>query len=313
MMPIGKSMARYYARRAAEYERIYQKPERQDELDWLRRLVAKELAGEKVLEVACGTGYWTQFIAKAAASVVAIDLNQEVLDLARAKGIDPRKVEFVRGDVYNLNQVSNQFTAGFAAFWWSHIPRRRVREFLSGLHQHLLPGSRIIFIDNCYVEGSSTPISRQDQDGNTYQLRKLDGKAIGRGLERPGRGSQDHIPALLLGIGLYDYPCVLSGFGAQTAQAPKTRSAYEGVVIGTAPGATRQSFEMIDIAAAQHHVIRSKSTGQGRDQVMDSLGPPGAPVPPGVSFPQQLCEGFSLGIGELSQFERHDDIIQDES
>ena len=29
------------------------------------------------------------------------------------------------------------------------------------------------FLDNIYVEGSSTPISRRDADGNTYQLRKL--------------------------------------------------------------------------------------------------------------------------------------------
>ena len=29
-------------------------------------------------------------------------------------------------------------------------------------------------IDNAYVEGSSTPISRQDSDGNTYQMRTLE-------------------------------------------------------------------------------------------------------------------------------------------
>ena len=31
-----------------------------------------------------------------------------------------------------------------------------------------------MFIDNAYVEGSSTPISRADEQGNTYQLRRLD-------------------------------------------------------------------------------------------------------------------------------------------
>ena len=47
----------YYSRRAREYERIYHKPERQDDLGALRRLVAERLVDRDVLEIACGTGY----------------------------------------------------------------------------------------------------------------------------------------------------------------------------------------------------------------------------------------------------------------
>jgi demethylmenaquinone methyltransferase/2-methoxy-6-polyprenyl-1,4-benzoquinol methylase len=32
----------------------------------------------------------------------------------------------------------------------------------------------LVFIDNAYVEGSSTPISTTDSDGNTYQSRTLE-------------------------------------------------------------------------------------------------------------------------------------------
>ena len=32
----------------------------------------------------------------------------------------------------------------------------------------------IAFLDNRYVEGSSTPVSRRDAQGNSYQARKLD-------------------------------------------------------------------------------------------------------------------------------------------
>lgn len=31
-----------------------------------------------------------------------------------------------------------------------------------------------MFIDNAFVEGSSTPILRTDEHGNTYQLRRLE-------------------------------------------------------------------------------------------------------------------------------------------
>jgi hypothetical protein len=61
-----------------------------------------------------------------------------------------------------------------AAFWWSHVPKARLTDFLRGFHRVLAPGARVVFLDNVYVEGSSTPLSRTDAHGNTYQLRRLD-------------------------------------------------------------------------------------------------------------------------------------------
>ena len=45
--------------------------------------------------------------------------------------------------------------------------------FLSGLHRRLEPGAIVVFLDNRHVEGSSTPISRVDSDGDSYQERRL--------------------------------------------------------------------------------------------------------------------------------------------
>lgn len=50
-------LAAYYATRAQEYERSYGKPERQDDLARLRRLIPGHFTDRKVLEIACGTGY----------------------------------------------------------------------------------------------------------------------------------------------------------------------------------------------------------------------------------------------------------------
>ncbi|HTD65456.1 MAG TPA: methyltransferase domain-containing protein [Candidatus Limnocylindria bacterium] len=81
------ALAEYYAQRAPEYDRIYQKPERQVDLATLREFVAQTFAERSVLEVACGTGYWTQCIAATARSVVATDINDEVLAIAHAKNL----------------------------------------------------------------------------------------------------------------------------------------------------------------------------------------------------------------------------------
>jgi ubiquinone/menaquinone biosynthesis C-methylase UbiE len=123
LMSIESSMVSYYAERAQEYERIYHKPERQDDLQRLREFVERTFAGAHVFEVACGTGYWTEIVARAAASVVATDINEEVLAVARSKSIGSSKVEFRREDAYALPILPRRFDAGLSAFWWSHIPR----------------------------------------------------------------------------------------------------------------------------------------------------------------------------------------------
>lgn len=173
-MSIETSMVTYYTDRAQEYERIYHKPERQADLRELRNLIERTFAGTDVFEVACGTGYWTEILARTAASVFATDINEEVLAIARSKSFDTRKVTFSREDAYALPVSSQKFTGGLSVFWWSHIPKAKIQGFLQGFHRVLYPGARVVFIDNAYVEGSSTPIFRTDEQCNTYQLRRLD-------------------------------------------------------------------------------------------------------------------------------------------
>ncbi|HTY49964.1 MAG TPA: class I SAM-dependent methyltransferase [Steroidobacteraceae bacterium] len=164
----------YYSARAAEYERIYDKPERQRELQQLRQALPGRFAGKAVLEIACGTGYWTQFIAAAAREVCATDLSEEVLAIARTKPLDRGRVTFQMADAMNLPPWLGTFDAAFCGFWWSHIPLASADAFLDGLHSHLQPGSVVVMLDNLYVEGSSTPISRRSRGGDTFQIRGLE-------------------------------------------------------------------------------------------------------------------------------------------
>lgn len=172
------SLEEYYARRAAEYERIYAKPERQGDLAALRARIAALLAGYRVLEIACGTGYWTEVIASSAAHVTALDATGETLDIARSKRYPPGRVEFLRGDAYALPDSGRAQDAVFAGFWWSHVPLVRLDEFLAGVTRAVAPGALVVFLDNRYVEGSSTPISREDTGGNTYQQRTLEDGSV---------------------------------------------------------------------------------------------------------------------------------------
>ncbi len=176
-MTLDTNLPDYYARRASEYDKIFAKPERQQDLVSLRTLLRKQFAGRDVLEVACGTGYWTQVIGESARSILATDINEEVLEIAQHKTYANHNVEFKIADACTLNNVSGAFTAGLAGFWWSHLPKSRVAEFLDCFHSKLRPSALVLFLDNNYVEGSSTRIAREDSDGNTYQKRKLENGA----------------------------------------------------------------------------------------------------------------------------------------
>ena len=166
-------METYYARRAAEYEQIYHKPERQADLARMREDFPAHFTGKRVLEIACGTGYWTPLIAAQAESVLAIDFNEETLEIARSKAYPGRNVSFQQGDAYALPRFPRRFSGCFAGFWWSHIPLGRIDGFLNQLTRALEPGATLLFHDNRYVEGNSTPLSRKDAEGNTYQTRRL--------------------------------------------------------------------------------------------------------------------------------------------
>ena len=167
------AMREYYAARAEEYDRVYLKPERQPDLRALERWLPSVLGAGTLLEVACGTGYWTQFIAGTAREVVAVDASAEVLRIARAR-VKAGFASFVRGDAYRLPVASGRFEAAFAGFWISHVPHARVREFLGELHRTLKPGAKVVLLDNRYVPGSSTPVSERDAEGDTYQVRRLE-------------------------------------------------------------------------------------------------------------------------------------------
>ena len=164
----------YYAARAAEYEKVYEKPERQADLARLHDVVPKFFDGRRVLEIACGTGYWTRRIAPRVASLVACDLTPETLAIAQASQPARPNVEFRIADVFELDDVPGDFDAGFAGFWWSHVRHDELARFLEGFHRKLEPGSLVVCIDNNYVEGSNYPISRTDAEGNTYQRRSLE-------------------------------------------------------------------------------------------------------------------------------------------
>src|SRR5438093_4209688 len=157
-------MVRYYARRAAEYDAVYRMARWQDDLAILRDMIPVVFTGRRVFEVACGTGYWTVHVARHAARVHAVDLNEETLAIARSRAGDPAVVTFGRADAYApaLAGESHRFDAGLAALWLSHVDRARMGEFLAAFHSHLRAGAPVLMFDERPSDERRTPASRMD-------------------------------------------------------------------------------------------------------------------------------------------------------
>jgi demethylmenaquinone methyltransferase/2-methoxy-6-polyprenyl-1,4-benzoquinol methylase len=172
---IDDQLVSYYSARAAGYEQIYDRPERQSDLAVLRRRLRKLVAGERVLELACGTGYWTEVMAATAASIRAIDASESSIEIARARNLASDSVSLEVGDVFEFELEPGAYSTVVTGFLWSHLPRQECRSFVRNLGRRLGQGIRAIFFDNRFVEGSSTPIARMDDHGDSYQLRTLDG------------------------------------------------------------------------------------------------------------------------------------------
>jgi ubiquinone/menaquinone biosynthesis C-methylase UbiE len=188
----------YYRSRAPEYDQVYLKPERQADLRDIERWLPGHFSDATVLEIACGTGYWTRFIAQSAARVVAIDTSPEAMRIAEGRGASG-KVRFLVADAYNLPSHLGKFGAAFAGFWFSHVRKTERRAFLRGLHALLTPGAKVVLIDNRYVDGSSSPIAETDAEGNTYQVRQLTDGSVHRVLKN--FPSEAELQASLAGIG----------------------------------------------------------------------------------------------------------------
>jgi 2-polyprenyl-3-methyl-5-hydroxy-6-metoxy-1,4-benzoquinol methylase len=169
---VTQEMIAYRAQRAAEYERVYEMPRWQDDLAWIRTRLPAFFASRRVLEVACGTGYWTRHAAERARSVHATDINADTLALARTKTY-AAPVTFELRDAYAPAAGPARHDAGLAALWLSHVDLARLDAFVRGFHGRLEPGAAVFMFDERASEERRTPASRTDEAGNRYEMRRL--------------------------------------------------------------------------------------------------------------------------------------------
>lgn len=168
-------LSEYYSKRAKEYERIYHRddPVRQSEQNEIAAAIKEVFKDLRVLEVACGTGFWTTFLSEVANNITAIDISDEVLVIARSKKYQC-VVNFQNADAYKLPFERNAYDGGMAHFWFSHIPKEKIELFLDGFHRVLMDDAPVFMTDNVYNKGVGGELVKRPGDLNTYKIRILE-------------------------------------------------------------------------------------------------------------------------------------------
>lgn len=135
--------------------------------------IEDDIIDKDILEIACGTGNWTQVLSKRARSVMATDINETYLIEAKRKPYQKDNVVFRVADAYTLDDIDRKFNLAFASDFWSHIPKAKIKSFIKTLHSKLLPGSKVIMIDMLRKPELDKMFSHMDEEGNVIQKRTL--------------------------------------------------------------------------------------------------------------------------------------------
>lgn len=147
----------YYRARAPEYDEWWQRRDRYDRgkemrAEWDRQVTLVDTALETfgaagdVLELAGGTGWWTQRLAATAASLTVLDASLETLTLNRERA-GRADIAYVVADLFTWTP-RRQYDVVFFSFWLSHVPRARFAAFWELMRACLVPGGRVFLLDN---------------------------------------------------------------------------------------------------------------------------------------------------------------------
>ncbi len=183
----------YYRARASEYDQWWGRKGQYDhgpkwnerwfaEVEELRAALRAFGPRGRVLELACGTGWWTGQLMQYPTSVTALDASPETLELNKAR-VGPSDIRYIQTDVFRW-QPDGGYDVVFFSFWLSHVPPERFEIFWELVASALDPKGRVFFVDSLRsersggrkqprIEEGSYAVRRRLNDGREFRIIKV--------------------------------------------------------------------------------------------------------------------------------------------
>lgn len=198
----------YYKARANEYDEWFFRQGRYDhgiklntqwfaEVKEVRQAIDIFNPTGHILEIACGTGLWTEQLVQYANHVTALDAVPEMILINQSRVNSP-KVKYIQANIFDW-KAEEQYDTVFFGFWLSHVPMEKFKSFWFLINSLLKPTGRVFFVDSSYditstakdhsLEGSkATSVKRKLNDGREFRIVKIfhEAKSLTRLLKELG-------------------------------------------------------------------------------------------------------------------------------
>lgn len=156
----------YYRARAKEYDQSISSA-----FEWFKTpktLLLQMGRFDQILELACGTGFWTEALHKMGGTVTAVDAAPEMLEIARERLGDERIV-YQQADLFQW-QPTQEYDLVFFANWLSHIPPEALDDFLGKVRRSVRTCGRIAILDQHAPSVADEIVAKED----IYAVRPLE-------------------------------------------------------------------------------------------------------------------------------------------
>ena len=212
--------------------------------DWIARPIVleriKEIGrGKTILDIGCGTGYFSRKIVPFVKKVIAFEKSEKMLEQAlNAEKAKPLGIEYVLGDMTNMDFVKPEtIDICILNFVLPYIHPDEYIKVFKGVSEVLKPGGRFIIIQSHPLMRYLAPTHKGDEGKwKNFNYKKSRGQFMEFQLNKAGGG--------FVTVGQYNYtfedlfrPCVDSGLAYQaikeleiTDNIPNELSAAKGEI-----------------------------------------------------------------------------------
>ncbi len=182
MSEILQEQIDYYRARAGEYDEWFYRVGRYDHgpehnqqwFDEARYVMGALNAIGPVthaLELACGTGIWTEQLLKISQQITALDASPEVIALNRAR-LNADNITYEQVDLFQW-EPAQQYDLVCFGFWLSHVPPEQLDPFLGKVARALRPGGHLFLVDSRRAAASSAKDHAAYEPESVFHTRKL--------------------------------------------------------------------------------------------------------------------------------------------
>jgi 2-polyprenyl-3-methyl-5-hydroxy-6-metoxy-1,4-benzoquinol methylase len=174
--PILDEQIKYYRARAEEYNESI--AEATDLLAFGKALLLNLGRFDSILELACGTGIWTETLLQMGTEVTAVDAAPEMLAIARKK-LGEERIQYQQADLFQW-EPTQKYELVFFANWLSHVPPEALDAFLSKVQRSIRPAGQIAMIDQYLPSDADRQVAKEEiyatrpiEDGRQFKIVKV--------------------------------------------------------------------------------------------------------------------------------------------